>query len=295
MTSGDEAGALTDSENQTDSDADAHEVPAPAEPDPAESDPGGALSGESTSGDTESADASSDDMDSGDSASGDIVSEGTEPADASSDDVDPGDVDSGDADSGDPDSRDVESNAADSDAADSDNGDSGADEETGTPASAGAWAVSVAVLCALLIAGLVTAGMAWSRASGADATSNGQQAAISVARTAVTDLTTADYRDPSAYSAKLKPLSVGQFLSTFGNSATGFKEILVQGKVQTAGHIMDVGVEKFNGTTAQLAVLAYVTVKNTQTPSGSQRAYRLTVSMVESGSKWLVSNVEFVQ
>jgi Mce-associated membrane protein len=255
MTSGDEAGALTESENQTDSDADAHEVPAPAEPDP-----GGAVSGESTSGE---------------SASGDIVSGDTEPADA--------------------DSRDVESDVADSDDGDFDNGDSGADEETGTPASAGAWAVSVAVLCALLIAGLVTAGMFWNRASGADTTSNGQQEAITAARTAVTDLTTADYRDPSAYSAKLKPLSAGQFLSMFGNSATGFKEILVQGKVQTTGQVMDVGVEKFNGTTAQLAVLAYVTVKNTQTPGGSQRAYRLTVSMVESGSKWLVSNVEFVQ
>jgi Mce-associated membrane protein len=265
MTSGDEAGALTDSENQTDSDADAHEVPAPAEPDP-----GGAVSGESTSGD---------------SASGDIVSGDTEPAAASSDDVDSGDADS----------RDVESDAADSDDEDSDDGDSGADEETGTPASAGVWAVSVAVLCALLIAGLVIAGMSWSRASGADAASNGQQAAISAARTAVTDLTTADYRDPGAYSAKLKPLSAGQFLSEFGNSATGFKEILVQGKVQTAGQVMDVGVQKFSGTTAQLAVLAYVTVKNTQTPSGSQRAYRLNVSMVESGSKWLVSNVEFVQ
>lgn len=270
MTSGDEAGALTDSENQTDSDADAHEVPAPAEPDPAEPDPGGAVSGESNSGGSAS----------GDIASEDAVSEDTEPAGASSDEADSGDADSDDA---------------DSDAADSDDGDSGADEETGTPASAGVWAVSVAVLCALLIVGLVTAGVAWSRAGGADATSNGQQAAISAARTAVTDLTTADYRDPGAYSAKLKPLSAGQFLSEFGNSATGFKEILVQGKVQTAGQVMDVGVQKFSGTTAQLAVLAYVTVKNTQTPSGSQRAYRLNVSMVESGSKWLVSNVEFVQ
>jgi Mce-associated membrane protein len=275
MTSGDEAGALTDSENQTGSDADAHEVPAPAEPDP-----GGAVSGESTSGD---------------SASGDIVSGDTEPADASSDDVDSGDLESDAVDSGDADSRDVESDAADSDDEDPDDGDSGADEETGTPASAGVWAASVAVLCALLIAGLVIAGMSWSRASDANATSNGQQAAISAARTAVTDLTTADYRDPNAYSAKLKPLSAGQFLSTFGNSATGFKEILVQGKVQTTGKVMDVGVQKFSGTTAQLAVLAYVTVKNTQTPSGSQRAYRLNVSMVESGSKWLVSNVEFVQ
>jgi Mce-associated membrane protein len=79
------------------------------------------------------------------------------------------------------------------------------------------------------------------------------------------------------------------------NSASGFKAILAQGKVQTAGKVVSAGVEKFGGTTAQLAVLAYESVKNTETPSGSERAYRMTVSMVQSGSKWLVSNVEFVQ
>ena len=36
MTSGDEAGALTESEARTDSDLDSRDHPAPAEPDPAE-------------------------------------------------------------------------------------------------------------------------------------------------------------------------------------------------------------------------------------------------------------------
>ena len=211
MTSGDEAGALTDSEIRTVSDSGgAHDVPAPAEPDP-----GGA--------------------------------------------------------------------------------DSGEDAEVGPPASAGVWVASVTVLVAALIAGLVTAGIFWNRANGVNATSNGKQAAEAAARTGVTDLLTADYQNPGAWSAKLKPLAAGQFLSVVGNSASGFNQILAQGKVQTTGQVVDVGVQKFNGTTAQLAVLANETVKNTQTPSGSARAYRMVVSMVQSGSKWLLSNVEFVQ
>ena len=258
MTSGDEAGALTDSEIRTVSDSGgAHDVPAPAEPDP-----GGADSGESASGDIASSEVASSEVASGDADSGDDTS---------------GDADSGeDADSG----KDANS---------------GEDAEVGPTASAGVWVASVTVLVAALIAGLVTAGIFWNRANGVNATTNGKQAAEAAARTGVTDLLTADYRNPGAWSAKLKPLASGQFLSVVGNSASGFNQILAQGKVQTTGQVVDVGVQKFNGTTAQLAVLADETVKNTQTPTGSKRAYRMVISMVQSGSKWLLSNVEFVQ
>jgi Mce-associated membrane protein len=231
MTSGDEAGALTESDVRTDSEADAHDAAAPAEPDP-----GGADTAEPA---------------------------GSAAADDDGDD------------------------AADDDAA--------VDAGTGSPASAGRWAVAMAVLVVALIAGLVTSGIFWSRAGSANATGNGQQAAIAAGKTAVLDLTTVNYQNPGAWSAKLKPLAVGQFLSVVNNSANGFKEILSQGKVQTTGQIQSVGVEKYSGTTATLAILAYETVKNSQTPQGSERAYRMRVSMVQSGSKWLVSNVEFVQ
>jgi Mce-associated membrane protein len=226
MTSGDEAGALADSEvradpGSADPGTDARDAPAPAGPDPGGADSTGPA----------------------------------EPADSAS--AEPG--------------------------------------EAGRTAGAGIWAISVAVLCALLIAGLVTAGIFWNRAGKASAATDGQQAAIAAAKTGVGDLLTADYRNPGAWSARLKPVAAGQFLSVVSNSASGFKAILAQGKVQTAGKVVSAGVEKFGGTTAQLAVLAYESVKNTETPSGSERAYRMTVSMVQSGSKWLVSNVEFVQ
>ena len=243
MTSGDEAGALTESDVRTDSETDAHDAAAPAEPDP-----GGEDSAEPA---------------------------GSAAADDAGDDA----------------PEDVAGDAGDDDGEDDD----GAGEETGSPASAGRWAVSVAVLVVALIAGLVTAGMFWGKANSANASDSSQQAAIAAGKTAVIDLTTVDYQNPGAWSAKLKPLAVGQFLSVVNNSSSGFKEILSQGKVQTTGQIVSVGVEKYTGTTATLAVLAYETVKNSQTPQGSERAYRITLSMVQSGSKWLVSNMEFVQ
>ncbi|MBO0804176.1 MAG: hypothetical protein J2P25_14020 [Nocardiopsaceae bacterium] len=241
MTSGDEAGALTEPKARTDSGADAHDDPAPAEPEPGDEDL-------------------------------------AEPADASSADADSVEADSG---------ADLEEDEEDQDEE---------DEDTASPVSAGGWVASMALLVVLLIAGLVTVGIYWSRAnSAANAAGGSPNAAIAVARTAVTDLTTVSYKNADAYAAKLKPLAAGNFLSQYGNSASGFKNLLEKGKVQSSGQVVQVGVDKYNGKTAQLAVLAYVTVKNTQTPKGSERAYRLAVSMVQSGSKWLVSNVQFVQ
>jgi Mce-associated membrane protein len=170
------------------------------------------------------------------------------------------------------------------------------DDEAKPARRAGApiWLTAMTVLVALLIAGVVTVAINLSDVRGDNAQASSRAAAISVARTAVTDLTTANYRDPQRYVQKLKPLAVGTFLSQFTNSASGFEDLLTQGKVQTTGRVVDVGVQRLGSGTAQLTVLVYETVKNSQTPKGSQRAYRMTVSMIQSGSQWLVSNVESV-
>ena len=152
----------------------------------------------------------------------------------------------------------------------------------------------MAVPLVLLIAGGVVAAVFQAKVSGADAAASRRQAAIAAARHAVIDLTTADYRNPGQYIARLKADGTGKFLTLFSNSATGFRAVLERGKVQTAGQIADVGVQQVGQDTAKLTVLAYVTVKNSETPKGTQRTYRLAVSQISAGSRWLVSNVEFV-
>lgn len=163
------------------------------------------------------------------------------------------------------------------------------------PAGAPVWTAVMVVLCALLIAGIVVAAVFLTHVRGFDAQSSRRQAIVAAARNAATDLTTADYRHPQQYVDRLKAEATGNFLSLFTNSATGFTGVLVQGKVQTTGRVVDVGVQRVGADTAELSVLAYVTVKNSQTPHGAQRAYRLSVSMISAGSHWLVSNVKFVK
>lgn len=170
-----------------------------------------------------------------------------------------------------------------------------APDEPGHSPAAPVWVAGMAALLALLIAGVVVSVVFLGHVRGSDAQSSRRQAAVAAARTAVADLTTADYQNPQQYIDKLRGVATGSFLSLLTNAANGFKGVLAQGKVQTAGTVVDVGVQRIGTDTAQLSVLADVTVKNSQTPNGSQRAYRLSVSMISAGSRWLVSNVEFVQ
>jgi Mce-associated membrane protein len=146
-----------------------------------------------------------------------------------------------------------------------------------------------------LVAGVVVAVNYVGQANAVDAANSGRQAALKTASTAVVDMITTDYQHPDEYIAKLKPLAAGQFLSTFVNAGKGLTSILQQGKVQTTGSVVSSGVQKYAGDTATITVVAYETVKNTQTPQGSQRAYRMVLSMIKSGNQWLVSNVEFVK
>ena len=174
-------------------------------------------------------------------------------------------------------------------------GEDEAPADPGHEAGAPVWAAAMAVLLALLIAGVVISVVFLARVRGSDAAGSRRQAVVAAARNAVTDLTTADYQHPQQYAAKLKGDTTGSFLSMFTNSSSGFQKLLEQGKVQTIGSVVDVGVQRIGTDTAQLSVLAYVTVKNSQNPNGDQRVYRLSVSMISAGSHWLVSNVEFVQ
>lgn len=189
----------------------------------------------------------------------------------------------------------VASDADDEAAADDEAVEGGDGERAAAGARAPVWAAAMAALLAVLTAGVAVAAVFLGHVRGSQAQRSRQEAAVAAARNAVADLTTASYQQPQQYVDKLRADATGSFLNMFTNSAGGFKNVLQQGKVQTTGKVVDVGVQHIGTDTAQLSVLADVTVRNSQTPKGSQRAYRLSVSMISAGSHWLVSSVRFVQ
>lgn len=161
--------------------------------------------------------------------------------------------------------------------------------------SAPVWLATTIVLVAALIAGVAVAWNYHGKAAAVDAASADRNAVQSVARTVGADLTTTDYQHPDDYIARLKPYAVGDFLSTYVNAGSGLAKLLQQGKVQTKGQVTQVAVQDLTGTTATVILLAQDTVKNTQNPKGSVSEFRMVLSMIKSGSKWMVSNVKVVQ
>lgn len=298
MTPGDEAGALREEEeahvDSPDSAADAHDDPAPAEPDPGATKTRAQKKAEKAAAKAEKARLKAERA----AAAAKAPEAEEAPAEeaASVEDEAVAEAPAAETKS---ETAASEAVAEDEESLSSD-GEADVDEdqtetEGEAPRPAGAWAASVAVLVVLLIAGLVTAGLYWTKASSASADANGKQAAISTAETAVTDLFTIDYKNPNAWAANLKKLAAGQFLGVISNSSSAFAKIIPEGKVQTTGKAQLAGVESYKGDTAQVAVLGYEIIKNSQNPQGSERPYHMVLSMVKSGSNWVVSNLEFVQ
>lgn len=297
MTPGDEAGALREEEETpVDSAADAHDDPAPVEPDPGATKTRAEKKAEKAAAKAEKARLKAERAAA--AARAPEAEEAPEQEAASAEDEAAAEAPAAETKS---ETTASEAVAEEEESLSSD-GEAGVDEdETEDEAEvearrpAGAWAASVAVLVVLLIAGLVTAGVYWNKASSASADSSGKQAAISTAETAVTDLFTIDYKNPNAWAANLKKLAAGQFLGVISNSSSAFAKIIPEGKVETTGKAQLAGVESYKGDTAQVAVLGYEVIKNSQNPQGSERPYHMVLSMVKSGSKWVVSNLEFVQ
>ncbi len=223
--------------------------------------------------------------------SGAPESESLEPGSLESGSLEPGSLEPGALEPGAPESGSLESESLEPATA----AEAGSPAMPGRAAGARGWTAALAALLAALLVGLVVGGVFLARVRHFDDLAGSRQAAVAGARTAVADLTTADYRQPQQYAARLRGDATGSFLRLFTNSATGFRAVLAQGIVQTAGHAAFVGVQQASPGRMRLAVLAYVTVKNSQAPSGAQRTYRLSVTMVLAGSRWLISNVEFVR
>ena len=84
-----------------------------------------------------------------------------------------------------------------------------------------------------------------------------------------------------------------QQLSSTGKSA--FVKALAAGNVSSAGTVLDAGIQTLKPSTSATALLdVRATVTNSQTGKPETRLYHWQVSLVYSGGRWLVTNLEFV-
>ena len=84
-----------------------------------------------------------------------------------------------------------------------------------------------------------------------------------------------------------------QQLASTGKSA--FVKALAAGNVSSVGTALDAGIQTLKPSTSATALLdVRATVTNSQTGKPETRLYHWQVSLVYSGGRWLVTNLEFV-
>ena len=70
---------------------------------------------------------------------------------------------------------------------------------------------------------------------------------------------------------------------------------LTAGQVTSSGSVVAAAlVSMTGGNNAVVGIAAKATVKNKSSPKGEPRNYRLTVTVVKVGNRWLVSGLTFV-
>jgi Mce-associated membrane protein len=155
------------------------------------------------------------------------------------------------------------------------------------------------VLALLLVAASAFFFVRAAQASGTDsrsATLSTQYAAVTkAARTETKAFLTVDYRDMDPLINKVLAGAAGKFKTQYDGARAQLKSSAVEAKASSTGKVLSVGISEITSNAAVAFVAADSHVLNKSTNGKTQpRYYRLKLTMVRQGGKWLTSDLSFV-
>lgn len=154
----------------------------------------------------------------------------------------------------------------------------------------------------LAIAGLAAAAVALAGTTGwlavilAGSSAAGQQrtAVLTAARQEAIDLTTLDRSTGSRdYTAVLAGAG-GALRQQLAQGRGAFLQSLSSARVSSVGTVLDAGIVTLNSRTATVLLNVRATVRNKRTYAPETRLYHWRAGLVRSGSRWLLTSLEFV-
>lgn len=154
-----------------------------------------------------------------------------------------------------------------------------------------------AVLLAIVLVAGVVAGVLYVRGgeSEAEAAASQYPAIAEAAEDLTTNFLTVDYKNMDALTAKVVDGSTGEFKKEYSDSLKELKDAAAQQESTAKGSVDAVGISEADADSATAFVSAGSTVKNTGTKGKTeQRSWRIKLSMVKEGDRWLVGKLEFV-
>lgn len=154
----------------------------------------------------------------------------------------------------------------------------------------------------LAIAGLAVAAVALAGTTGwlamilAGSSAAGQQraAVLAAARQEAVNLTTLGRSTGSRDYAAVLAGAGGALRQQLAQGRDAFLRTLSSARVSSVGTVLDAGIVTLNSRTATVLLNVRATVRNRQTYAPETRLYHWRAGLVHSGSRWLMTSLEFV-
>ncbi|MCW2751379.1 MAG: hypothetical protein JWR83_2489 [Aeromicrobium sp.] len=104
-----------------------------------------------------------------------------------------------------------------------------------------------------------------------------------------------DYTKMGPVTDRVLSGATGNFKKQYQSSLKALKDAATKGKSMSTGSIAEIGLSEVDSDCASVVVAAGSKVKNTGTKGKFEdRSWRIKLTMAKQGSRWLVSNFEFV-
>lgn len=164
------------------------------------------------------------------------------------------------------------------------------------------WRIANIVLLAVAVLLVVAIVLLWVRGAAAAPgdsraeTLSRQYAEVTKAARAETNaFLTVDYKDMDPLIAKVLSGATGTFKEEYSRAQVNLKASAQQSQAMSTGKVLHVGIGDIDDTDAVVFVAADSQVTNKSTQGKAQpRYYRLKLTMVRKGDRWLTSNLQFV-
>jgi Mce-associated membrane protein len=156
----------------------------------------------------------------------------------------------------------------------------------------------VVVVLAILLAALVAFGvLEYLKYRDEGQKQDQRTAAVTAARLEALNLTTIDYKTTDAAVARILAGATGTLQTQFTAQRSQLGPLLAGTKSTSIGSVLEAGLVKLSGKSAEVLVAVDATVTTQQPPTAQPRStvkhYRMSLKLQRVGNRWLVSDVGF--
>lgn len=121
-----------------------------------------------------------------------------------------------------------------------------------------------------------------------------QNQAIATTGEYLTAMASFDYQQLDANKDTILAASTPEFAQKYDEMLGALREIVVTSKGVATATAEHVAVEKLDGDSATVVGFVDQEVTNVTAPDGNKQRYRMVVSLIRDGDRWVVHNVETV-